>query len=41
MVYLSIGLLTLSLVSVGAMSVTGMPLEALDDFEDDSEFFRE
>ena len=35
MVYLSIGLLTLSLVCVGAMSVTGMPLEALDDSEDE------
>ena len=35
MVYLSIGLLTLSLVSVGAMSVTGMRLEALDDFKDE------
>ena len=35
MVYLSIGLLTLSLVCVGAMSVTGMLLEALDDSEDE------
>ena len=31
MVYLSIGLLKLSLICVGAMSVTGMPLEAFDD----------
>ena len=35
MVYLLIGLLTLSLVCVGAMSITGMPLEALDDSEDE------
>ena len=34
MVYLSIGLLNLSLVCVGAMSVSGMPLEAVDDSED-------
>ena len=31
MVYLSIGLLNLSLVCVGTMSVIDMPLEALDD----------
>ena len=37
MVYLSIGLLNLSLVCVGAMSVTGMPLEALDDSDDEFE----
>ena len=35
MVYLSIGLLNLSLVCVGAMSVSGMPLEALDNSEDE------
>ena len=35
MVYLSIGLLNLSLVCVGAMSVSSMPLEALDDSEDE------
>ena len=35
MVYLLIGLLNLSLVCVGAMSVTGMPLEALDNFDDE------
>ena len=35
MVYLSIGLLNLSLVCVGTMSVTGMPLEALDDSDDE------
>ena len=34
MVYLLIGLLNLSLVYVGAMSISGMPLEALDDSED-------
>ena len=31
MVYLLIGLLKLSLICVGAMSVTGTPLEAFDD----------
>ena len=35
MVYLSIGLLSLSLVCVGAISVSGMPLEAVDDSEDE------
>ena len=35
MVYLSIGLLNLSLVCVGTMSITNMPLEALDDFDDE------
>ena len=37
MVYLSIGLLSLSLVCVGAMSVSDMPLEAVDDSEDEFE----
>ena len=37
MVYLSIGLLSLSLVCVGAMSVSAMPLEAVDDSEDEFE----
>ena len=37
MVYLLIGLLSLSLVCVGAMSVSGMPLEAVDNFEDEFE----
>ena len=41
MVYLSIGLLNLSLVCVGAMSVTGMPLEALDDSEDEFKVLEE
>ena len=35
MVYLSIGLLNLSLISVGTMSVTGMLLEAFDDSDDE------
>ena len=35
MVYLSIGLLNLSLFCVGTMNVTGMPLEGLDDSEDE------
>ena len=35
MVYLSIGLLNLSLLCVGTMNVTGMPLEALDDSDDE------
>ena len=35
MVYLSIGLLNLSLISVETMSVTGMPLEAFDDSDDE------
>ena len=35
MVYLSVGLLNLSLFSVGTMNVTGMPLEALDDSDDE------
>ena len=35
MVYLLIGLLKLSLICVGAMSVTGMPLEAFDDSDDE------
>ena len=35
MVYLSIGLLNLSLVCVGTMSVTSMPLEAFDDSDDE------
>ena len=35
MVYLSIGLLNLSLFCIGTMNVTGMPLEALDDSDDE------
>ena len=35
MVYLSIGLLNLSLLCVGTMNVTGMPLEGLDDSDDE------
>ena len=35
MVYLSIGLLNLLLFCVGTMNVTGMPLEALDNFDDE------
>ena len=34
MVYLSIGLLNLSLICVGTMSDTGMPLEAIEDSDD-------
>ena len=35
MVYLSTGLLNLSLICVGTMSDTGMPLEAYDDSDDE------
>ena len=35
MVYLSIGLLNLSLICVGTMSDTGMPFEAYDDSDDE------
>ena len=35
MVYLLIGLLNLSLICVGTMSDTGMPLEAFDDSDDE------
>ena len=40
MVYLSIGLLSLSLVCVGAMSVSCMPLEAVDNSEDEFEVLK-
>ena len=35
MIYLSIGLLNLSLISLGTMNVTGMPSEAFNDSDDE------